>query len=666
MFSTEILEEIDDHINRKKETPTLMTWARKINRKEEEKEKLVVVTPYSIYCFKKVGDGIEFGSVCYFYNVLEMKKQHYRFKIRFKDNIYHFIGEEAPIIAEMCAMQVYSIFYPEEVPFISRKSFPPNAVPTPLNRFLAKEATKGSLPSQEMIDALKDYIDDCDQLFNIGYIKNLWNHLGGVLFAIKTLPYITQVIIPRIEYPAAWDTLITFWQENVYCRWVTISLPVFPDEGFRKFAFFIAEHPNENIEILEFKNLNIYYSTISLLYNAFQKNEIQKIIFNHCNMNMTEQKLTQILGAARRRSHIRGFGFISMESEKIQTVIPKISILKHISLISMGLEIAPLLKKLLPLGLYTINLSGNKANEDLKGEISITTEPYKLSLNSITWKPKTLYQVISKVKRSQGWCSLELANAHLDDEEWEEFDKKISGHSPEKIDSFNWANNHISQEIMDFLVKGQLNFICLAGIDITKFKPTLSKFHCKYLDIHGTSEFQLEGGIIDVMEGLTTSMIDFVNINSNNIGVEHLEKLSELIEKFSSLRCIALDDNNFTDIGALRTLGDRFLANKKFYIWFPERDIAKITLTTHSSVATNLKDHFHLPKHSRRGTLAGDEWMNSIYGFNAEDDDYKEYSALPPVENKGKAPSDDDDEEESVIDCGRDNESSDGAYLDLS
>ncbi|EAY21467.1 hypothetical protein TVAG_199060 [Trichomonas vaginalis G3] len=661
MFSSDILSEIDKTVDRKKEVPALMTWTVKRNRKGIEKPVLVVITPYSFYLFRKIGESIKYQSVCYFYNVKEMKKNSKGFRIKFSDNVYTVLGPEAQMIAEICAFQVFSIFYHEEVPFISRASFPSNSVPTPLNRFLAKEVSKGNFPRQAIIDQLIEYLAEGRQEFDVGHIIGLWNYLGGVLFAIKTLPYITHLIIPRIDVQSAWESLVKFWDDNKYCRWITISLPVFPEEGFRRWALKISEKPNDTVEVIEFKDISFFYSTVSILYSTFSQNKLQKLIFNHCSLGLEEEKFLDLMSSIRSRSKIEGIGFVKMNFEQPLELISKIERLKYITLAGLGLQIAPLIKRLLRLGLYSLDLSGNKTDEELDDKFTISSEPFKLSINDMNWTASNLFKLISKVKTAPGWCTLEMANTKMEESEWHQFDQLIKKADPEHIDSINWSQNYISNKIMEFMTKGELNFISLAGIDLSSCAAYLSKFHCKYFDLHGTDKYQMKDHALEIMTILTTSKIDFVNIAHNNIGSKNLESLGNIISKFEYLRCISLDDNNFTDIAELRKFGDFFSDDKHFYIWFPERDVSKLTLKTHPSVAAKLKEHFHLPKHSRRGTLAGDEWMNVIYGYFAEQEVFpKDHDYSDDYEEDGE-------ESTESIDDGRDNltSSSDEAYLDL-
>ena len=623
------------YLNKSIETPSLILETLLLINKEKQEKRLIVMTQYCVYLFISDKNTIVLDDMNYFYYITSIKKSKGRYRLKFADKSFIFVGQTAEIIAQMAVNLISNIFLEIEMNDVSSSLMPHmSCFPSILNRFLARMIAKKNVPPDNVIASFKKAINGIHQTFNLEQIESSDKYLDGILISLIIAPSIKHIIIPYSDIKKFWTIVANFAADTMNLEWITVSNQPEPYDEFQSFYSILCKTESLSFHKLEFKDVLFTEDMLRSLLASLNSRIVTDIVFNHCGFDMPEEIINEIFFNIRRRTKLLFIGFSTWNFEKRNELLKTICEIRNISLKGIDYEISKILESLQSITCQTLNLSSNKGILPVNDNIKLPTGLKKLLLNNIQWCGRNISRIIELCGESPNPIALELANAYIDSLEEQIFNNKIDNINPGSIEVFVWNNNTISKSVLNFLTRGEnINFIGLAGIDIQNLndKSFLKQIKAEFLDIHGTST-KLRDSIPEILDLLSNSQVKFINISHNEMGTYVLPQLVKVLQKYSNLKQIIIEDNNLDNLIKLRDFVTKMMSFKKLCIFFPWYEIYKLCYRSVPATAIDLQKYFRFPKYKLEPSLSADEWESSVKGYYPENDIANNIDNTQPIE----------------------------------
>ena len=636
-----------DNLCKPYETPTLIVDSTILLNNNEKEKRLIVMTQFSIFLFFKENDSIKLDDKNYFYYIRSIKKSKGRYRLRFADKSFTFVGQSAEFIAQMAVCQVQNIFIEVEMNDISQSLLPAEKYfPSILNRFLARMIAKNNVPPLNFIESFKKSINGIQQTFDLGEIESSDKYLDGILISLIIAPNIKHLIIPYTNNPKFWTIVGNYVVSSTQLEWITVSNQPGPKDQFENFFNILQKDSSLTFYKLEFKGVIFNKNMLNSLISSLSTKIITELIFNGCGFDMQEHQINDLFFNIQKRTRLNLIGFSSWYFENRNELLEKIYSIGEISLQGIDLEINRILDSIQSTRCFSLNLSSTAGLLPLNQDVKLPIGLKKLYLNNVKWSGQVLTKIIKLCSEHKNPMTLELANIQINDNEKQFFEKSLNNLVPGSIEAFVWNNNFLSQSIKSFIMKGEnLNFLGLAGIDFYQETEFLKQLNVECLDIHGTKT-KLRESVPEVLQSLSQSKVKFINISHNAMGISLLPQLENVLLKYTNLRHLV----------KLKDFANKMTANKKLHIYFPWYEIYKLCLRSVPATAINLKKFFYISSTKKNDSLSAEEWEKIANGYYPENDFAESIDNITPIEcpNSDYNPYPEEEDEESEFEEKRD------------
>ncbi|EAY13853.1 hypothetical protein TVAG_044130 [Trichomonas vaginalis G3] len=274
----------------------------------------------------------------------------------------------------------------------------------------------------------------------------------------------------------------------------------------------------EDIEILNFSKMSINYAPI------FNFPNLTELALNSCEVEVAD--VFQLLSTKRN---------IKLRRLELQNNITKKSVPEDL---------------LLPPNLESIDLSNN------------------------TWNASALvaiFLVITDHQTASQKLRLELANTKVEDNKWDEFKQNLDNFSTEKLTEFNWDNNPLFPDLVDYLSECRIAWLSINGC-INQGEKVLENVYryiaftkrLRYLFCAGSESKILLDHVKYIIVALKTNRsLSHIDLSNQGFPPAILDSLSDALMHNRAVVTVKAVGNGITEGDALN----------KFYKSFARRGV---------------------------------------------------------------------------------------------
>lgn len=507
-----------------------------------------------------------------------------QFSLTFTQSKIQMFGQNAYTCVSLLYHHLLEVRIADDMPIIQ---FDPNTLPTIpqqidnirekdrllIKRLRFKAFEYNEILPQDFFNTITKYFyrmnlfEDIDTTFDFRNLLGYPKSFDAVLYCLIDKPSIRTLILPQNPHKTHWKSLGTLLKYNANIT--EIETMEQPDETIKDFIDMIVSNKNLKLSRLRFRSAEYDEHFVSYLTSLIQ--HIPTLVHLAIEDAMTQRGLTEFIdnfntcAEYERITTLSLSGTTNIDVSKLIRFAPNI---KSLDLCRCDLDISSILPYFAKSQIEVLNLSENKAVEEIDNNTQIPPTLSKLIVSNVDWQNQMNYINFLKVisvsqeKMKNGSLYLDISNIHVTDD----VDVTISAMkflSFSRLSVLIFNGNTINENFLAFLEKCKsistlsvtdcftnCGPVFLHFCQILKETTTLSQFIIRATKDHFTLEMTKT-----LFEALKfNKSIKILDFQDQHQGLPLYEFIKQLILENMTLQEIKFDNNSLPSLECLNSL----------------------------------------------------------------------------------------------------------------
>lgn len=560
------LHALSKYINNEEELVINGRWVYRLYSKSPRKMVFFVLTEMNIYLFSSGNDRdiLALGNEFSLYDIQQIDIiDSFSFVIHFRSKTMKFQEQEASIIIPLISAQIAKIMIPREYPMMPKGYEPKKTVGrnyfSVITRLKAKFKQQEKKLDTELLAFITNFCANESEEFIVSNCPNFMDSLDIILDSLEIEPLIHSLTFKKmsdseIDLSKLWHILANHMKKNTTITELSFEIPL--GRGFYEFCTAILKNQNLSIQKLEFKNLSLSSPYLEALRRVVESkpnsSTLQAFSMIRCSINDSSEAFINLIQAGKpgpkTESRINSFFIESINLSRKALLLETFFQLSSISLRGTCVELSSLLSFLSSSHVKYADFSKSSCSTPILTERNLPQSLQHLVLDYIKWSPENLLSLFKILSVEHNPLLLSIKDAQMinDVESWRIFFAELekSNISLSNVISFIWANNPLTKQVSDCLIRGimksssknskicNLEYISFAGCEI--LNPTILTHFLEFSEFIKGIDLRYIGPkiCIDLLPFIRRAKnLEKLDISQNELGTEKdfLNRLNDII-----------------------------------------------------------------------------------------------------------------------------------------
>jgi len=462
--------------------------------------------------------------------------------------------------------------------------------------FLCRKHNKK--PSTEIIDSLTEHMKENRKniskgknfSYDISVLSDFEDYCDDLYGAIEIDDNKKAITIPFTQNHDSWKGVSKLLQKSRTIFSILIKEEL--NEGFHSIIDALNRNSKSKLVTISFIDTVIKPEFISLVGEFVNSYPVKSLNFIRCLDEESSSRLFELISETPIFGNIKFLTISHCIGSNPSALIKHMKSLIYIDFSYNDVDIAVFFKELSKnkrSKLREIVCSGNYCSIPLPEALSLPKKLNNLNCSDTHWHDSSLLSLMKVLSRNNPllgeMISVDLSRANLEMSIWMDFFTNVSNYPVSKIVLFNFSFNPLMEGLFNFLLEcPNLISLYLEGC-LQENEETMDCFldfiqdnnSVRKLWISGSEKFKIKSDFERISNILSKKKLSVLDIQNNDIGDVLFPSLTDFLSSNYCLIDLYIENNNFTDIGALEDFL-KFLDSRhtRLSIQIPKNDLSNV------------------------------------------------------------------------------------------